>query len=78
MTILAATLYFLGIFLHYLHLITVVAFTKPEGRRIEDADETEDADYRRVLLLSLAWPLMTCWYLWEIVLKGDDEDDEDN
>lgn len=67
MTILAATLYFLGIFLHYLHLLTVIAFTG-----------TEDADYRRVLLLSLAWPLMTCWYLWEIVLKGDDEDDEDN
>ena len=64
MTILAATLYFLGIFLHYLRLITVIAFT-----------ETEDADYRRVLLLSLAWPLMTCWYLWEIVLKGDDEDE---
>lgn len=64
MTIALALMYFLGIFLHYVHIITISAFVR----------DGEGLDMKRVIGFSLVWPLMTCWYFWELVLKGDDED----
>jgi hypothetical protein len=60
-----AILYFLGIFLHFTHIMTIHALTY-----------NDSLDMKRVMLFSAAWPLMTIWYFYELILKGDDEDDE--
>lgn len=60
-----AVLYFLGIFLHYVHILTIHALTT----------EGNELDMKRVMMFSLCWPLMTCWYFYTLVLaRGDDED----
>lgn len=59
-----AILYFLGIFLHYTHVVVAVILS----------DDTPDL--QKTMLVSLVWPLMTCWYFYTLVLaRGDDEDE---
>lgn len=58
-----AILYFLGIFLHFTHVITVIVLTDNEPNMM------------RVISCSMVWPLMTVWYFYTLVLKGDDEDE---
>lgn len=56
-----AVLYFLGIFLHYTHVITVIALLE------------ETPDHKKVVFISVVWPLMTVWYFWNLVLVGGDD-----
>lgn len=58
-----AILYFLGIFLHYTHVVVAVILS----------DETPNL--QRVMMVSLIWPLMTIWYFYTLVLSGGDDED---
>lgn len=55
-----AVLYLLGIFLYYFHILTIHTLTS-EGNKL---------DMKRVMMLSLCWPLMTFWYFYTLVLAG--------
>lgn len=62
MITLTAVLYFLGIFLHYVHVVTVGSFTS-----------IGELDNRKVVLFSVVWPAMTCWYFYVLVLTREDD-----
>jgi len=62
MTTALAILYFLGIFLHYLHVIVAIVLVE------------EVPDKRKVVIVSLVWPAMTIWYFYHFVLKGNDDE----
>jgi uncharacterized membrane protein (DUF485 family) len=61
----AATLYFLGVYFHYVHLQTI----------FDLLDRTEDLDKGRAKLRSLFWPWTVVCILW-YDLFGNDEDEE--
>jgi len=59
----AVILYFLGVYLHHVYVITVLELT---GRK---------PDPTKVVFGSVVWPLMAVRYFYNLVLKGDDEDE---
>lgn len=65
MAFIAATIYFLGIYLHYIHILTIFHL-------LERYDEL---NFRRTIVHSLVWPWTVLMFLWA-GLFGDDEEDE--
>tara|TARA_R110002096_G_scaffold333649_1_gene527603 strand:- start:1090 stop:1311 length:222 start_codon:yes stop_codon:yes gene_type:complete len=66
MAYVAGGIYFLGIYFHYIHVLTIF--------HLMDRD---DVNIRRVIMHSLVWPWTVVMMLSEELL-GDDQDEEDD
>lgn len=60
----AASLYFLGVFMYYWHIMTVLTLTEHEGY-----------NGFRVMLLSIIWPYNVVEIILRNIFNKDDEDE---
>tara|TARA_B110000908_G_C9812345_1_gene253508 strand:- start:13 stop:231 length:219 start_codon:yes stop_codon:yes gene_type:complete len=67
MAYVAGGIYFLGIYFHYIHTLTVLHLM-----------EVENYNTIRIFLHSIVWPWTVLMLLLEDMLGGDYNDEEDN
>ena len=65
MSYVAATLYFLGIYFHYIHVETIFSLL----------DRDDDMNKRSTLLRSLFWPWTVVTIIWHDLFGQEEEED---
>ena len=65
LVVIAATSYFLGIYLHYIHIFTIFHLV----------DKYEELVFWKVVLHSLIWPVTVFHFLWVSVFGNDEEEE---
>lgn len=66
MVVIAATSYFFGIYLHYIHIFTIFHLV----------DKYEELVFWKVVLHSLIWPV-TVLHFWYVSVFDDEDEEEE-